>query len=87
MPTGSYAHMKVVVAASSRYLFWFFGHNSVPLRRIWTKLGGNRSHESPGPFKQLRDQNNSQKPQKNRKHNFKASPTKVNDYFHVSVVS
>ena len=28
-------------------MFWFFGHNSDTLARIWTKLGGNFSHESP----------------------------------------
>ena len=30
--------------------FQFGGHNSVPRRRIWTKLGGNESQESPRPF-------------------------------------
>ena len=31
-------------------MFWWFGHNSIPGARIWTKLGGFFSQESPGPF-------------------------------------
>ena len=30
--------------------FLFFGHNSAPWGRIWTKFGGNSSYRPPGPF-------------------------------------
>ena len=33
-----------------KHIFGFFGHNSVPGPRIWTKLGGFCSQGSPGPF-------------------------------------
>ena len=31
-------------------LFWFFGHNSCMISRIWTRLGENISQESPAAF-------------------------------------
>ena len=41
---------KLEKTTNTKTYFRFFGHNSVPGPRIWTKLGGFFPQESPGPF-------------------------------------
>ena len=52
-------------------MFWFFEHSFYRPPQFYTPLGGNSSYMSlPHLSKQLRDQNNKQKQQKNKNQDF-----------------
>ena len=50
LPIPSVRAEQLEKTKNTKIYFRFFGHNSVPGPRIWTKLGGCFSQESPGPF-------------------------------------
>ena len=61
-----------------------FGYNSDTRSRIWTRLGGNASQESPAAFqssKQLRHQNHIPKPQTNETQNIEHHESLIFLYF------